>query len=309
MKCCAFPLLALALMASTVFGRIGDTSAEFKNRYGDPIADSFDKEGYGICIYRSPEFKEIRVIFAQDKSQQEYYTPAEGVPDKETLYRRLRTENGEDYGYVNSEGQLKIGFGESDRELKFVRGDGVTRTYAGNLEIKKKGNQEYAVVHDDTAVLEMPLAPFEAEAAAFRSGLNCKITLLHRFPDDLWAPTAWIGKREHLDDQDMRDDAHDQLQTLVSIESDGKRIYDRSFCSVHQVAMELRSVNVAFGMLAFPSAERYCQEHFPHYRDFGIGGCVMSEGDENKTIQIYICPACVKACNEYKAAHPESPGH
>jgi hypothetical protein len=105
----------------------------------------------------------------------------------------------------------------------------------------------------------------------------------------------------------MLDDAHNQLQTLISVESDRKRIYDRSFCSVHQVAMEPRSVKIAFGMLMFSSAERYCQEHFPHYLDFGIGGCVMSDGDESKTIQIYICPACVTACNEYKAAHPEPP--
>jgi hypothetical protein len=105
----------------------------------------------------------------------------------------------------------------------------------------------------------------------------------------------------------MNDDAHDQLQTLIRVESNGKRIYDRSFCSVHQVAMELRSVKVAFGLLAFPSAERFCQEHFPHYRDFGIGGCVMTAGDEDKNIQIYGCPACVTACNAYKAAHPEPP--
>jgi hypothetical protein len=309
MKCRAFPFLALALTSSTLFGRIDDVSADLKNRYGDPIAESFDKEGHGIRIYRSAEFKEVRVTFAADKSRAERYTAADKTADKEALFARLREENGDEYSYITTEGQLKIGVGETERELKYVGGDGATRSYSGRVEIKKKDNQDYAVMHSDIAVLEIQLLSLEADAAGLRSGLDCKITVLNRFPDDLRAPTAWIGKREHLDDQDMRDDAHDQLQTLVSIESDGKRIYDRSFCSVHQVAMELRSVNVAFGMLAFPSAERYCQEHFPHYRDFGIGGCVMSEGDENKTIQIYICPACVKACNEYKAAHPESPGH
>lgn len=67
---------------------------------------------------------------------------------------------------------------------------------------------------------------------------------------------------------------------------------------------ELRNVGGAFGMLAFPSVERHCQDHFPHYRDFGVGGCVMTAGDENKVIQIYICPTCVTGCNEYKAAQP-----
>jgi hypothetical protein len=306
-KACAPTLFALLLIAPAAFGRIGDTSADFKNRYGDPVFESFDKEGHGIRIYRSARFKEIRVTFAEDKSRLEYYAPADGVTDKEALFKRLCEESGDDYSYITSEGQLKIGFGESEGELKFVSGDGATRSFHGRVEIKKKNNQDYALVHDHITILEIPLPPLAADAAGFRSGLHCTITVLNRFPDDLWAPTAWVGKREHLDDQDMRDDTHDQLQTLVRVESDEKRIYDRSFCSVHQVTMELRTVEVAFGMLMFPAAERYCQEHFPHYRDFGIGGCVMTKGDENKTIQIYVCPACVAACNEYKAAHPAPP--
>ena len=93
-----------------------------------------------------------------------------------------------------------------------------------------------------------------------RSGLECKVTVLNRVPDDLWSPTAWVGKRDHIDYDDLLDDAHNNLQTLLSIESDGKRQYDRSFCSVHQVAMESRNVEIAYGMLAFPAAERYCQD-------------------------------------------------
>jgi hypothetical protein len=170
MKGSPLTLLGLLLTAPAMFARIGESSAEFKNRYGDAITESFDREGHGIRIYRSTEFKEIRVIFAEDKSQQEYYTPADGITDKEALYRRLRAESGENYGYVNSDGQLKIGFGETERELKFVSGDGATRSYSGRVEMKKKGDQNYAIMHDDTAVLEIPLASLEADAAAFRSG-------------------------------------------------------------------------------------------------------------------------------------------
>lgn len=306
----ALTLLTLLVVAPLASARVGDTSAQFKNRYGDSIAESFDKEGHGIRIYRSAEFKEIRVIFAADRSVLEKYTPADEVTDKKPLFERIRAENDADeaeYSYINIEGQFEIGHKEPEGEFKLTSGDGATRTYSGHLEIKKKGNQDYAVVHKDSAVLEIPLPALTANAAGVRSGINCKITVVNRLPADLWAPIAWVGKREHLDDQDMRDDAHNQLQTLVSVESNGKRIYDRSFCSVHQVAMELRTVEVAFGLIAFSSAERYCQDHFPHYRDFGIGGCLISEGDENKTIQIYICPACVAACNEYKAANPEPP--
>jgi hypothetical protein len=304
MKDCALTLLALLIIAPVTFGRIGDTSAQIRKRYGDPIAESFDKDGHGVRVYRSPEFKEIRVTFAADKSQVEKYTAADKAADREALFAQMREENGDTYSDVTTKGQLRVGLGELEGELKFVSGDGATRSYSGRVEIKEKDNQDYAVVHDNIAVLEIPLLSLQADAARLRSGLECKITVLNRFPDDLWAPTAWVGKREHLDGQDMTDDAHDQLQMLISVESDGKRIYDRSFCSVHQIAMELRTVDIAYGMLAFPAAERYCQDHFPHYRDFAIGGCVV--GDE-KTARIYLCRACLTACKEYKGAHPDTP--
>ena len=309
MKRCALTLLAFVLIFPFSFARIGDTSADYKARYGASIAEFFDKEGHGVGLYRSPEFKEIRVTFVDDKSLREQYMPADGV-DKEALFKRIRAENGPDeaeYSFVNSQEQFEIGHQESAGELKFVSGDGVTRTYSGRLEIKKKEDQDYAVVRDDLAVLEIPLVSLSADAAGLRPGIECTIAVQNQPPDDLWSPIAWVGKREHLDAQDMLDDAHNQLQTLIKVESDGKRIYDRSFCAVHQRTMELRNVGVTFGLLAFSSAERYCQDHFPHYRDFGIGGCVMSKGDEDKTIPIYICPACVTACNEYKAAHPTPP--
>jgi hypothetical protein len=307
MKRCALTLLALVLISSPSFARIGDTAADYKARYGTPAAEFFDKEGHGIRLYRSPEFKAIRVGFVDDKSFREQYLPADGV-DKEALFARIRTENDPDeseYSSINSYEQFEIGHDEPGGELRLIGGDGVTRTFSGRLEVKKKDNVDYAIVRDDLSVLEIPLSPLSADAAGFRPGIECTITVENHVSDDLWSPSAWVSKREHLDSQDMLHDVHNQLQTLIKVESDGKRIYDRSFCSVHQQAMELRNVSVAFGMLAFSSEEHYCQDHFPHYRDFGIGGCVMTKGDENKMISMYICPACITACNEYKAAHPK----
>ena len=258
-------------------------------------------------IYRSREFKQIRVAFTEDKSVIETYMPSEGIADKEALFESARQENRDEYSTVTTEGALEIGLGEPERELKFVSGNGQTRSYSGRVEIKKKDDQSYAVLQEDAAVLEFPLSFPEVEAAAFQPGLDCKITVQNRVPHDLSAPAVWVGKREHADARDMLGDAHTQLQTLIAIENGGKRVYDRSFCAVHERSMELRNVGVAFGMLGFSASERYCQDHFPHYRDFGIGGCVMSEGDENKTIPIYICPDCVAACNEYKTKHAEPP--
>lgn len=194
---------------------------------------------------------------------------------------------------------------KTERELRFVSGDGATHTYSGRLEIKKKGDQDYAVLRDGPTIVEVTLDQLSADPASFRSGLESKITLLDRFPDDSSAPIAWVSTREHSDNLDALDDANLKVHTLVRIESDGKRIYDRSFCAVHQIPMELRNVGVAFGLLKFSAAERYCQEHFPNYRDFGMGGCTIPEGEEYKTVPIYICATCVTACNEYKARHPD----
>jgi len=299
MKDCALTLLALLISAPVTVGRIGDTSAQFKERYGDPIAQSFDQEGHGVRIYRSPEFKEIRVTFTADKSRVERYTAADGVDDKEALFGLLRVENGDEYSSVTTQGQLEIGLGEAAGELKFVRGDGTTRTYSGRLEITKKTNEDWAVLRDGTSVIEIALISLGAEAARLQSGLECEVTVLNRISSDLGAPSVWVGKRDHIDYDDVMDDAYNDLQILISVQSDGKRLYDRSFCLVHQVAMESRNVEIAYGMLGFPAAERYCQDHFPHYRDFAVGGCMV--GDE-ETAQIYVCPACVAACDAYTRA-------
>ena len=310
MKRCALTVLAFLLISPFSVARIGDTGAEYEARYGAPIAESFDTEGYGIRLYRSDEFKEIRVTFVNGKSLHELYRPAAGV-DKKAFFEQIRAENdpaAAENSHVDSDERFEIGSKEPAGELKFVSGDGGIRTYSGRLGIKKKDQVDYAVVRDTLAVLEIPLESPLINAAEFRPDLEYTITVQNLVPQDLWSPSAWVGKREHLDFQDMLDDAHNQLQTLVKVESDGKRIYDRSFCPVHQRVMELRNVGIVFGMLAFSSAERYCQDHFPYYRDFGIGGCVMTTGDENKRIPMYICSDCVTACNEYQTAHPAPVG-
>jgi hypothetical protein len=303
--------VALIAVAPSLLARIGRGPEDFE-RFGDIVAESFDKEGNGVRIYRPSPFKEVRIYFANGKSVFERYTlpedvakNAEAKEGRQALFNALREENRGEFSYMDSDGSLEIGHGEAEGELKFVRGDGATRTYSGSVGIKKKEDQEYAVLHSDGKVLEIPLLPLRVKSTGVGAGLECLVTVENRPPDDLWSPIAWVGKREHVDYKDVMDDAHNELQALVKIESNGKRIYDRSFCSVHAVAMELRTVEVAFGMLAFSDTERYCQDHFPHYRDFAIGGCVMSKEDEGKKVPIYVCPACVAGCNEYKAAQPE----
>ncbi|MDQ3199400.1 MAG: hypothetical protein M3Q46_09500, partial [Verrucomicrobiota bacterium] len=284
-------VVAVALFAVPIasLARIGDTSAQMSKRCGEPIAESFDQEGYGICTYRSPQFKEIRVVYAGGKSALEVYTPTDEIAKngetKDAAFRALRQESGDEYSDITSKGDLQIGTGESGRELKFVRGDDAIRSYSGHVEIKRKDNQDYAVLRGSGAVVEIRLHSLGPDAAGFRRASEGIVTVLDHVPDDLWTPSAWVGKREHLDEEDMLEDAHNRFQTLLKVESGKKVIYDRSFCSVHQVSMELRTVEVAFGMLVFAPTERYCQDHFPHYRDFAIGGCVMDMNDEGKKTQ------------------------
>ena len=76
----AFTFLAL-LGVISASARISDTPAQLKERYGEPIAESVDKDGYGLRIYQTAQFKEIRVTFAAGKSQMEKYRVTEAVSD------------------------------------------------------------------------------------------------------------------------------------------------------------------------------------------------------------------------------------
>src|SRR5207248_2790594 len=112
--------------------RIGKGPEDF-DRFGEPITEFFDNEGHGVRVYRPAPFKEVRVYFADGKSVLErYMLPADSPKNsegKEALFNALRRENGEENCYIESDGSLRIGWGEPDRELKFVHGDRGIRSY------------------------------------------------------------------------------------------------------------------------------------------------------------------------------------
>jgi hypothetical protein len=298
MKGYAFSLLALFAMITGTLARVGDTPAQLKERYGAPISESTDKDGNGLSIYRTAQFKEIRVTFVAGKSQMEKYRMAAAVGDPKATFTALREENPGQFDFESSDGQLTIGMDESAAELKFVRSTGRKSTHSGVLEVRKSDKQNWAVLRDKGSVVEIPMTL--PEVAALPPGLKCKATVLDQIPDDLWTQMVWVGKREHLDWDDASADAHDSFQLLVKLESNGKILFDRSTCSVHHTAMKLRDVPIAYGMLAWSKAERYCNEHFPHFREFAVGGCLVGE---KQSTRIYVCPACVAACREYSRIH------
>ncbi len=69
MKWYALNLLAMSAMVTGASARIGDTPDQLKARYGEPVAQSVDKNGNGLRIYRTAKFKEVRVTFIAGKSQ------------------------------------------------------------------------------------------------------------------------------------------------------------------------------------------------------------------------------------------------
>lgn len=89
----AFTFLTLLGMITSVSARIGDSPAQLKERYGEPIAEFIDKDGYGLRIYRTAQFKEIRVTFAAGKSQMEKYRVTEAATDQKALFVALQEEN------------------------------------------------------------------------------------------------------------------------------------------------------------------------------------------------------------------------
>jgi hypothetical protein len=299
----AFTFVALLGVITSASARISDTPAQLKERYGEPIAEFVDKDGYGLRIYRTAQFKEIRVTFAAGKSQMEKYRATEAAVDQEALFVALREENPGAVCFERSDGRLEISMDELESELKFVRSTGRPSTYVGVLQIKKMPDRNSpGVSRNKDWVVEIVLNGVDPGLDFLPTGVKCKVTVLDQDSDDLRTPMAWIGKREHLDWEDAIDDAHDRLQTMLKVEGNGTTLFDRSICGLHHIPMKLREVPIEYGMLAQSTIEAYCDPKFPHFREYAAGGCLVGE---KKTTRIYICPACVAACKEYSKAHPE----
>ena len=132
------------------------------------------------------------------------------------------------------------------------------------------------------------------------------MTVLDENSEDLETQLAIVARREHVDWNDAVDEAHSSFQQLVRISTDKNVVFDRSICSVHHITMERQNVPIAYGMLTSSKAESYCADHFPNFRDFARGGCMVGD---TKFTSIYICPKCVAECNEYTRQHPEQDKH
>lgn len=289
-------------IASGAFARIGDTPEQLTEKFGEPTASSFDQKNYGIALYGAPGFRQIRVTFAAGVSCEEVYFPADENAPHEPILAALEKENPSHEAIDGHSLGIHIGEREADAELKFVTHSGEQKSFTGILELKQLKAKRCASVNAGEAVVDIEFGDMEAEFANLRTGMKCTVTTLDEGSDDLYAPSAIVGRRGHVDWGDCVDDAHDSFQRLIKIVRGDEVLFGREVCGVHRQRMDLRSVPIAYGMGAYRPTE-YCEKHFPHARDLAVGGCVMSD-DSPEFVTLYLCPACVAACNEYKQAPP-----
>jgi hypothetical protein len=305
MKRLALLIPIVAFITSRALGRIGDTPERLQERYGAPIKESVDQDGYGLRIYRCDKFKEIRVTFVKGKSQLEQHKIAGEGPVPDSLAEELKQQNAAEHVLVLSN-YVEVGTHEPEEELKFVTHSQQERSYSGTLEAR---DDAYArsrtfVLRDGKVVIEIPAVGSDPQLNDLTVGSKYTMTVLDEHFEDLETQIAIVARREHVDWEDAVHEAHSSFQQLVKISTDEKVVFDRSTCGVHHVKMELRGVDLVYGMYAAQSdAESYCMSHFPHFRAFALGGCVEIEGGP-KSAFLYVCPKCVAECNEYTRQHP-----
>ncbi len=221
------------------------------------------------------------------------------VPD--SIVEALKQENPGESVLALSWG-VEVGTPEPESELKFVRHSQEEHTYSGTGHYKDDNQTRWFVLRDGDTVIEILLGRFAPGLADLKADTKYDVTVLDENSEDLQTQIAIIGRREHVDWDDAADEAHSSFQQLVRVSAAGKIVFDRSICSLHHIKMEKRNVEVAYGMLAYSKAESYCIAHYPNFRDYAVGGCIVGD---TKFTQIYICPKCVAECNEYKCQHPE----
>jgi hypothetical protein len=288
--------------------KIGDAPTAYEARLGHAIKRAFDNAESGLSVYRTKEFQEIRVTFVKGVSTKEVYKyeNPESVP--QTALEAVRAENPLEHVY-DVYGTTTVESSTPDAALLedyFERKpSGRETTYSGVAKEKNVDDQRWVVLSDHGTVIELPIAtPGYPQQINLTAGRTYSVTMLEEWADDINTILGVVSKREHADWLDAVDDAGlTGIEQLVRITEGGTVVFDRSVCSLHHEKMELRTVRIGYGMYASGSwAESYCMSHFPHFRDFALGGCV---GREPETTSIYICPKCVAECNDYAREHPE----
>jgi hypothetical protein len=95
--------------------------------------------------------------------------------------------------------------------------------------------------------------------------------------------------------------------TVVKVERDGKIIYDREVCEVHQTKMDHRKGWVVYTHMSpgpGEPSEVTEQRLFPHRKEYSFGGDEYNPGSPRKG-EVYVCSQCKKAYAKWKTEHPK----
>ncbi len=98
--------------------------------------------------------------------------------------------------------------------------------------------------------------------------------------------------------------AKGEFPEIIRVERDGKTLYDRTVCEVHQVPMKYTKVPVSYGIVAGAPGDPpwdVMQKQFPHWREIVYGGCVIGPNSP-KDEYIYVCPECKTSVAKWKSA-------
>jgi len=304
MKQLALTAFGIAFALTHLSARIGETPSQLEERFGAPIKEALGEDSSGLRVYHSAEFTEIRVLFIEGTSEKEKYIYAGEPPIPPALIDTIRKENpGQEVIDVTSWVTVSSERGLATED-RLPKRDQLEHTYSGQAKMKKDGDWHRAILHDQDTVIEIPIFPLGyPREFELTDGASYSVTVLDQDSEDINGVIAVISRREHADWHDSVDDAGvGGIQQLLRITSGDKVIFDRSVCGLHHVKMELRNVRVAYGMYGPKNwAESYCIGHFPHFRDFALGGCVV--GDAEST-SIYVCPKCIAECDDHTRTHP-----
>lgn len=296
--------LMLMWSAGAAFGALGETDEQVAERFGAPLAESVDENGDGLRVYASSECKQVRVSFTANKSVAELHVLDSDDPRREQLLATLVSQNPDIEVYDAADG-VQVGFPPgADVLKKWVDRSGRERSYTGTISLKEWEGKSFAVLTAEGVKVEIPVAAFPLELGHVVDGLDCTVTTLDARTGDRYVAYAVVARREHIDWDDAVSDPHSTIDILVRITAGDDVLFDRTICGVHRRKMEFAHAPIAYGLLAWSKAERHCEEQFPHFRDYAVGGCMVGE---EKFASLYICPDCVSACQEYKQAHPEPP--
>lgn len=304
-----------------------ESQAQIEQRYGQPTKTTGypDDRAYTYAF----ENFQVEIKFFNDSSQEEAYSQVDpnrpldeseirGLLEANSAGRTWRKEKDNDWvldgprgrAYATYSPELKppqLHLYTDDKVKRMMDPASLSRpprtskeeTFQGVLTPRREDKGTRLLFRSGKLVMEIPWsAEGYPDRGRVTSGKTYSVTLRDENDVDINSAVAFVSDREHKRFEELIEDSKSYV--LVRIQDGSEVVFDRSVCENHHVKMVTRMAEVAYGLWAPSSdAEMTCARLFPHYRDFILGGCVVSDSSP-KTGMLYICPKCVEECERLK---------